>query len=67
MRNESLVQLADNLVKKTEELFLNANTEEDLRIGFEKILEPIADGKTSEVVLIEDENEHLVTKLFSKQ
>ncbi|HRS00999.1 MAG TPA: N-6 DNA methylase [Bacteroidota bacterium] len=38
---DSLVKLADNLVKKTADLVRNANTEEDLRIGFEKILEPI--------------------------
>lgn len=36
-----LPNLADNLVFKTKELSHQAKTEEDLRIGFEKLLEPI--------------------------
>ncbi len=39
--NNSLQQLADNLVSETGKLLLKAKTEEDLRIGFEKLLEPI--------------------------
>jgi type I restriction-modification system DNA methylase subunit len=38
---ESLFILADNLVLSTKKLLYNAKTEEDLRIGFEKLLEPI--------------------------
>jgi len=38
---KSILWLADSLVKKTRQLFVQVRTEEDLRIGFEKILEPI--------------------------
>jgi len=38
---DSLWRLADNLVLSTEQLLRTAETEEDLRIGFEKLLEPI--------------------------
>jgi type I restriction-modification system DNA methylase subunit len=37
----SLSIIADDLVSKTNEILREAKTEEDLRIGFEKILEPI--------------------------
>ncbi|MEK7498145.1 MAG: N-6 DNA methylase [Patescibacteria group bacterium] len=37
----SLVQIADRLVKETEILAQKTKTEEDLRIGFEKILTPL--------------------------
>ena len=37
----SLLELADNLVFRTRHLLREAKTEEDLRIGFEKLLEPI--------------------------
>lgn len=37
----SLFKLADNLVGETNQLLRHAKTEEDLRIGFEKVLEPI--------------------------
>lgn len=40
----SLFKLADNLVAETKQLLHRANTEEDLRIGFEKVLEPIKNG-----------------------
>lgn len=40
----SLFKLADNLVAETKQLLHRANTEEDLRIGFEKVLEPIKQG-----------------------
>src|SRR3989344_2278882 len=39
--NTSIVQIADRLVKETEVLAQKAKTEEDLRIGFEKILSPL--------------------------
>ncbi|NPV13311.1 N-6 DNA methylase [candidate division WOR-3 bacterium] len=39
--HDSLIQLADRLVKETKVLLQYAKTEEDLRIGFEKLLEPI--------------------------
>ena len=38
---DSLPKLADNLVSGTKNLLREAKTEEDLRIGFEKLLEPI--------------------------
>jgi hypothetical protein len=38
---EPLIQVADKLVASTAELMRRAKTEEDLRIGFEKILEPL--------------------------
>jgi hypothetical protein len=38
---EPLVQVADKLVASTANLIRTAKTEEDLRIGFEKILEPL--------------------------
>ena len=38
---KSLPKLADNLVFETKDLLREAETEEDLRIGFEKLLEPI--------------------------
>ncbi|MGQ9706386.1 MAG: hypothetical protein ACUVWP_05200 [bacterium] len=37
----SLPKLADNLVSSTKNLLHEAKSEEDLRIGFEKLLEPI--------------------------
>jgi hypothetical protein len=40
-KNESIVFLSDQLVIDTQKLLKQANTEEDLRIGFEKLLEPI--------------------------
>jgi len=39
----SLLNLADTLVSKTKNLLREAKTEEDLRIGFEKFLDPIKD------------------------
>ncbi len=39
--NQSISLLADGLVAETERLLQVAKTEEDLRIGFEKLLEPI--------------------------
>ncbi len=39
--HNSLLQLADDLVSKTRELLREIKTEEDLRIGFEKLLDPI--------------------------
>ena len=39
--HNSLLQLADNLVSKTRKLLCEIKTEEDLRIGFEKLLDPI--------------------------
>lgn len=38
---EPLIQVADKLVSSTIELMQTAKTEEDLRVGFEKILEPL--------------------------
>jgi methylase of polypeptide subunit release factors len=38
---DSLNQVADRLVKSTNELMRTASSEEDLRIGFEKALDPI--------------------------
>jgi methylase of polypeptide subunit release factors len=38
---DSLPKLADNLVSDTKKLLCEAKTEEDLRVGFEKLLEPI--------------------------
>ena len=38
---ETLIQLADKLVAGVNKLMTTAKTEEDLRIGFEKIIEPI--------------------------
>ncbi len=38
---DSIPKLADELVSKTKNLLREAKTEEDLRIGFEKLLEPI--------------------------
>jgi len=38
---DSLLKLADILVNETKQLLRLAKTEEDLRIGFEKVLEPI--------------------------
>lgn len=40
-KHDSLQQLADCLISGTENLLRQARTEEDLRIGFEKLLEPI--------------------------
>jgi hypothetical protein len=42
--NESLRQVADRLVESTAQLITKAKNEEDLRIGFEKILEPLCAG-----------------------
>ena len=39
--HDSLFQLADSLVSGTKKLLREAKTEEDLRIGFEKLLDPI--------------------------
>jgi type I restriction-modification system DNA methylase subunit len=39
--HDSLSKLADSLVLKTKKILCEAKTEEDLRIGFEKLLEPI--------------------------
>jgi len=39
--NDTLSQVANKLVVSTRELMRKASTEEDLRIGFEKALEPI--------------------------
>jgi len=41
---DSLSQVADKLVKATDELMRSASTEEDLRIGFEKALDPLRDA-----------------------
>ncbi|HOV31908.1 MAG TPA: N-6 DNA methylase [Candidatus Hydrogenedens sp.] len=41
MEHYSLPELADRLVEETKRLLQEARTEEDLRIGFEKLLEPI--------------------------
>lgn len=41
---ESLQQIADKLIASTHELMLSTRTEEDLRIGFEKILDPLLKG-----------------------
>ena len=38
---DSLFKLADNLVAGTKQFLHNAKTEEDLRIGYEKLLGPI--------------------------
>ena len=38
---DSLPELADSLVIGTRDLLREAKTEEDLRIGFEKLLDPI--------------------------
>jgi type I restriction-modification system DNA methylase subunit len=38
---DSLTKLADHLVLETKNLLREAKTEEDLRIGFEKLLEPV--------------------------
>jgi len=40
--HDSLLQLADSLVSGTKKLLREAKTEEDLRIGFEKLLDPIS-------------------------
>ena len=37
----SLVQVADKLVNSVREIMRTARTEEDLRIGFEKVLDPV--------------------------
>jgi len=42
--HDSLPELADGLVEGTKRLLQEARTEEDLRIGFEKLLEPIRTG-----------------------
>jgi len=39
--HDSLPKLADSLVSETKNLLREAKTEEDLRVGFEKLLEPI--------------------------
>ena len=39
--SDSMNELADWLVSETKKIVLNAKTEEDLKIGFEKLLEPI--------------------------
>ena len=41
MLQDTILQLADTLVSGTTSLMRTAQTEEDLRIGFEKILEPV--------------------------
>ena len=41
INHDSLMNLADSLVAETGNLLREAKTEEDLRIGFEKLLEPI--------------------------
>ncbi len=41
VNQDSLVKLADKLVSGTKSLLHQAKTEEDLKIGFEKLLEPI--------------------------
>ena len=41
MAQDTIPKLADNLVSGTIDLLREAKTEEDLRIGFEKLLEPI--------------------------
>jgi hypothetical protein len=41
MLQDSILQLADALVAGTKSLVQSAQTEEELRIGFEKILEPV--------------------------
>jgi len=41
INHDSLTNLADSLVAETRNLLREAKTEEDLRIGFEKLLEPI--------------------------
>ncbi|MGQ9628503.1 MAG: hypothetical protein ACUVV0_16555, partial [Anaerolineae bacterium] len=41
IQDKSIILLADQLVKDTKKLLHQAKTEEDLRIGFEKLLEPI--------------------------
>lgn len=41
MQRDSIVQLAEALVRKCERAVRAARTEEELRIGFEKILEPV--------------------------
>ncbi len=38
---DSLFRLADHLVADTQKMLYKTKTEEDLRIGFEKLLEPI--------------------------
>lgn len=40
LENTSLIQIADRLVKEAEILAKHAKSEEDLRIGFEKLLSP---------------------------
>ncbi|HPC35458.1 MAG TPA: N-6 DNA methylase [Candidatus Marinimicrobia bacterium] len=44
VNHDSLPILADNLISGTKNLLRDAKTEEDLRIGFEKLLEPIRSG-----------------------
>ena len=39
--HSSLYALADDLVAKTQKLLTEVDTEEDLKIGFERHLEPI--------------------------
>jgi hypothetical protein len=46
---EPLVQVSDKLVASTAHLMRTAKTEEDLRIGFEKILEPLCSSIGVEV------------------
>lgn len=41
---DSLLELSDSLVAETNKLLQTAKTEEDLRIGFEKLLEPVKTG-----------------------
>ncbi|MBI4722683.1 MAG: N-6 DNA methylase [Candidatus Stahlbacteria bacterium] len=43
-RQGSLLKLSDSLMAETKQLLQHAKTEEDLRIGFEKILDPIKQG-----------------------
>jgi len=38
---DSLLQITDKLISATKSLMHKATTEEDLRIGFEKILDPL--------------------------
>lgn len=40
-KNASLIQISDRLVKETKALIKYAKTEDDLRIGFEKLLSPL--------------------------
>lgn len=41
---DSILQAADKLVSAAREVFRTANTEEDLKIGFEKALDPLCES-----------------------